>query len=151
MVGPLGPSRKVCSWARAGDGWKARLPQTKTPKSAPPIRIGASLIKRSLRGERALRNLTPRPRTCAIVALTGRHAGLAEALAKLIAARLRVRMHRAVAGDVEHRANVVKRLVVQPALTPRPPHSVAIGRCLARAVQDMPAFVIVDQPLHLPR
>ena len=42
-------------------------------------------------------------------------------------------------------------VLLEPAFAPRPPYGIAIGGRLARPVQDMPAFVIVDQPLHRPR
>src|SRR6185436_10950929 len=106
MEGPAVLLRNVCSCAAKRVGCNTRPPKTKTPRSAPPIRIDASLMRASLRGERALRNLPPgaaNPRLS--VAITGRHTLLGEALAKLIAARLRIGMNRPVAGDIEHRAN----------------------------------------------
>ena len=76
---------------------------------------------------------------------------LDEALPELIAALLGIGVEGTVAGDVEHGANLLKRRAAEPALAPRPPHRIAVGRRLARPIKDMPAFVIVDQPLHLTR
>src|SRR5262249_43902321 len=57
-------------------------------------------------------------------------------------------MQRSVTRDVEHRADVVERLLVEPAFAPRATHRVAIGSRLARPIPDVTAFVIIDQPLH---
>ena len=111
-----------------------------------------SLVSRAPGANGALRNLPPgaaNPRLS--VAITGRHTLLGEALAKLIAARLRIGVHRPVAGDVEHRANVIEGLVVEPAFAPRALDCIAIRRGLALPKQDVAAFVVVDQPLHLAR
>src|SRR6185437_14220255 len=84
-----------------------------------------------------------------VTAVLRRYAAfLHETLPKIVAALLWIRMHRTVACDVEHRTDLIERLVVEPAFAPRPPDRVAIGGGLARPIQDMPAFVIVDQPLH---
>ena len=52
---------------------------------------------------------------------------LDETLPKIVAALHRIRMNRTVAGDVEHGANLVERLIIEPAFTPRTSHRVAIG------------------------
>ena len=83
--------------------------------------------------------------------VTSCHALLGKTLAKLIAARLRIGVRGPVACDVEHGADVAQRLLIEPALAPRPLHRVAIGCGLARAEKDVAAFVVVDQPLHLAR
>src|SRR5215468_6520949 len=111
MVGPevVEPSLPDHSWARGKPGRTTQSANPKAQTSAHPKRARpSSMTNRTVRRELDLRNY------------------------HRITAFFGVWMQRSVTRDIEHRADVVERLLVEPAFAPRATHRVAIGSRLAR-------------------